>query len=603
VTEKTVPTRAEVAREFTWNDTSVFEDAKAWEGTCEHLLDDLKDLEKRRGHLGDSAEALADALDTIEHIVQLIDKIYVYASMSSSVDTGNQEAAGRLSKAMGLAGQTMAAVSFLDPELLQIGQETLERWIAEEPRLKIYAHYVEDLFRKQEHVRSAEVEELLGLLADPFTTVMRTGQALRDADFKFRPAVSSESEEIELTQGTYVKIRALADRESRRTAWENYFDLHLAFKNTLASNLTVSIKQNVFDMRARRHASTLEAALFENNIPTSVFHNLIDAFQKNLPTWHRYWRIRRKALGVDKLQPYDIWAPLTEDRARVTYDQAVEFIAAGLAPLGSEYVDVLRRGCTSDRWIDVYPNQGKRAGAFSSGASGTLPFIVMSYVDNIFSLSTLAHELGHSMHSYLTWQTQPWIYCDYSIFVAEVASNFHQAMVRAYLLESNPDPTFQIDVIEEAMSNFHRYFLIMPTLARFELEMHQAVEGGEGLTADRMTERLADLFTEAYGPGMEIDRDRVGIQWASFGHLYADYYVYQYATGIAGAHALANRILAGESGAVEDYLAFLKAGASMYPLDALKLAGVDLTQPVAVEETFGVLASMVDRLEELLEGA
>jgi oligoendopeptidase F len=600
VTETTVPTRAEIAREHTWNDTSVFETVKAWEDACKHLLEDVNDLQKVQGHLGDGPNLLVESLDAIEQIVRLIDKIYVYAGMSTGVDTSDQEAAGRLSKAQGIAGQTMAALAFLEPELLQIGKNTLQEWIASDPRLKVYAHFIDDLFRKQEHVRSAEVEELLGHLSDPFSGVAGTGRALRDADFKFKPAIATDDTQIEVTQGSYQKIFVGSDRKARRTAWENYYDLHLAYKNTLASNLATSIKQNIFTMRARRHSSSLEAALFENNIPVSVFHSLIDTFQKNLPTWHRYWSIKRKALAVDTLHPYDIWAPLTEDRPRVTYEQAVEWIAAGLAPLGDEYVEVMRKGSTTDRWIDIYPNQGKRAGAFSSGAAGTHPFIVMSYADNIFSLSTLAHELGHSMHSYLAWQNQPWIYCDYSIFVAEVASNFHQAMVRAYLLESNPDPIFQIGVIEEAMSNFHRYFLIMPTLARFELEMHQAVERGEGLTADRMTERLADLFSEAYGPEMQIDRDRVGIQWATFGHMYADYYVFQYATGISGAHALANRILTGEKGAVEDYLSFLKAGHSKYPLDVLKGAGVDLTKPDPVEETFGVLSSMVDRLERLL---
>jgi oligoendopeptidase F len=271
-----------------------------------------------------------------------------------------------------------------------------------------------------------------------------------------------------------------------------------------------------------------------------------------------------------------------------------------LMPMGEEYVSILRQGCLENRWVDVYPNQGKRAGAFSAGAPGTHPFILTSYADTIFSMSTLAHELGHSMQSYFTWQNQPLVYCDYSLFVAEVASNFHQAMVRAYLLEQNDDPVFRISVIEEAMSNFHRYFLIMPTLARFELEMHQAVEAGEAPTADDMIGRLAGLFAEAYGEAMSIDRDRMGIQWAIFSHLYVDYYVFQYATGISGAHALAKRILSGERGTVGNYIRFLKTGGSLYPLDALKAAGVDLTKPDAVEETFGVLSDMVDRLEELL---
>jgi oligoendopeptidase F len=444
------------------------------------------------------------------------------------------------------------------------------------------------------------VEELLGMLADPFAGTSGTARMLSNADFKFKPAVASDGSEIPLTQGTYTKILSTPDREGRRTAHEHYTDLYLAYRNTLANNLITSIKQNVFMMRARGHASTLELMLFEDNIPVEVFHNLIKTFKANLKTWHRYWAVRRKALDVEALHYYDIWAPLTKDRQPVPYEQAVEWICEGLSPMGEDYVEVVRKGCLQDRWVDIYPNEGKTSGAFSYGVPGTHPFIMMNYADTIFSLSTLAHELGHSMHSYLTWRNQPIVYSDYSLFVAEVASNFHQAMVRAHLLENGTDPEFQISVIEEAMSNFHRYFLIMPTLARFELEMHQVAEGGQGLTAEKMIGRLAELFSEAYGEEMAIDDNRIGILWATFGHLYRDYYVFQYATGISGAHALANRILSGEEGAVDDYLKFLKAGGSVYPLEALKMAGVDLTKSEPVEETFAVLAEMVDRLEALV---
>jgi oligoendopeptidase F len=260
---------------------------------------------------------------------------------------------------------------------------------------------------------------------------------------------------------------------------------------------------------------------------------------------------------------------------------------------------VLRRGCLEDRWVDVYPNQGKRQGAFSSGSKGTHPFIVMSYNENLNSVSTLAHELGHSMHSYLTWQHQPVVYSDYSLFVAEVASNFHQAMVRAYLLKTNPAPAFQIAVIEEAMFNFHRYFFIMPTLAIFELELHERVERGEGLTADALIALMADLFDDGYGGEVHVDRERAGITWAEFGHLYANFYVFQYATGISAAHALAKSILDGRPGAAEAYLSFLSAGNSLYALDALKLAGVDMATPGAVEQTYAVLSDYVDRLDHL----
>jgi oligoendopeptidase F len=423
---------------------------------------------------------------------------------------------------------------------------------------------------------------------------------LTGADMQFRPGRNAGGGPVEVAQGSIDDILAGPDREARRTAWQSYTDEFLAHKHTLANNLATSISQNVFQMRARRHPTTLEASLFSNNIPLEVFHNLIATFKKNLPTWHRYWRIRRKALGVETLHPYDIWAPLTKARPHVPYETAVAWICDGMAPLGSEYVETVRRGCLEQRWVDKYPNQGKFSGAFSSGVQGTHPFIVMTYTDDIFSLSTLAHELGHSMHSYYSWRTQPYVYSGYSLFVAEVASNFNQAMVRAHLLRNNPQRDFQISVIEEAMNNIHRYFFIMPTLARFELECHERVERGQGLNAEGMIGLMADLFAEAYGGEVNVDRERVGITWAMFSHLYADYYVYQYATGISGAMALSKRILAGEPGAAEAYIEFLRTGSSLYPLDALRRAGVDLSTPAPVETAFGVLAGLVDQLESLV---
>jgi oligoendopeptidase F len=600
VADVLVPSRSEIDPKYTWNAPSIFVSDQAWEEAFQIVLESLHSLDKYKGHLREGASILADAFEAIEDIILQAGKLFVYAALSHSVEATDQEAAGRYNKVQGMQAKVQAAIAFLDPELLEIGKKKLRQWLKEESRLAIYEHYLDDLFRKQAYVRSAEIEELLGMLVDPFSGVSGTASMLTNADFDFKPAVASDGTEIPLTHGTINKILAGADREARRTAWENYSDLYLSYKNTLANSYVTSIKQNVFQMRARGYASTLEESLLGYNVPIEVFYNLIGTFRKNLPTWHRYWKIRRKALGVDDLHIYDGWAPLTKDQPQIPYEQAVDWICGGLAPMGEEYVEVLRNGCLRDRWVDVYPNKGKRAGAFSHGAAGTYPFIMMSYGDTIFSLSTLAHELGHSMHSYFTWRTQPVVYSNYSLFVAEVASNFHQAMVRAYLLDQNPDPAFQISVIEEAMANFHRYFLIMPTLARFELEMHEAVEQGEGLTADRMIDRLADLFAEAYGEEMQMDRARMGIQWARFGHLYRDYYVYQYATGIAGAHALASRILSGEVGAVENYINFVKAGSSIYPLDVLKMAGVDLTKPDAVEETFGMLAEMIDRLENLL---
>jgi oligoendopeptidase F len=602
VTEAIVPPRSAIAPEHTWNAESVFPTVQAWEVEVQELPAVVEAVAQYQGHLADGPGKLLEAMDAIEALLRRVSKVFAYALMDHSVDTADQAAARRFGQGQGLFGQTFGAIGFLDPELLAIGRQTLDDWMQAEPRLAVFAHYVDDLFRRQAHVRSTEVEQLLGLLADTFSGPRSTASFLTSADLTFRPAVAADGAEVAMSQAAWEHLRSSPDRDARRTGWESYMDSHLAFKNTLASNLATSIKQNVFYTRARQYESTLAGSLFENNVPVAVFHNLIDTFRKNVPTWHRYWAVRRKALGVDELHPYDIWAPLSSAQPKVPYAQAVEWICAGLAPLGQDYVEVLRRGCLEQRWVDIYPNQNKREGAFSAGSLETHPFILMSYGDNLFSLSTLAHELGHSMHSYFTWRHQPFVYSNYSLFVAEVASNFNQAMVRAHLLDHHPDRDFQISLLEEALSNFHRYFFIMPTLARFELEAHQRVERGQGLTATDLIELMADLFSEGYGDAVHVDRQRVGITWATFSHMYADYYVYQYATGIAGAHALARPILAGQPGAAEAYIKFLSVGSSLYPLDALKMAGVDLTQPEPVEAAFAVLAGMVDRLEQLFAG-
>ena len=595
----TPPARAAVPPEHRWNAESVYPSRPAWQAEFKAASEAIPGLSRFQGHLTDGPAALADWMETFDSLFRRVYKLLFYANMEQAVDSTDQEAQAMAGQAAGLFSRALAAAAFAEPELLQIGQPTLESWIRQEPRLAHLGQYMHNLFRKQAHVRSAEVEELLGLAADPFTAVENTAELLANADLTFQPAASSDGDRLPVNQGTFPTLLKSPDREARRTAWESYSDGYLAFKNTFASNYAAAVKRDVFYARARRHASSLEASLFEDNIPPAVFHNLIDTFKRHIPTWHRYWAVRRRALGVETLHPYDIWAPLTSQPPSVVYTEAVEWISAAMRPLGDDYAETLRRGCLEERWVDIYPNLGKRQGAFSYGAYDTAPFIMMSYDDSLGAMSTLAHELGHSMHSYYTRKAQPMVYAGYSLFAAEVASNFNQAMTRAYLMERRAERDFLIALIEEAMSNFHRYFFIMPTLARFELEVHQRVERGQGVTADDLNALMADLFSEGYGQELHVDRARVGITWAQFPHLYSSYYVYAYATGISAAHALAEKVRAGEPGAAENYRRFLSAGSSLYAMDALRLAGVDMTTPQAVEQTFAVLARYVDRLDEL----
>ena len=600
---KKLPNRADVDAKYTWNGESVFPDAAGWEAAVDAILAKLPDLAEFQGHLGTSPDMLADWFDAADSAQRLMGKVIVYSTMSYSVDASNQVAAARADRARTAYAQLGAAMSFAIPEMISIGFPKLREWVSTSHRLAHLGHFMDRLEKLQSHVRSPEVEELLSQASDPLATALSVHSVLANTDLRFAPASGAEGDE-EVAQGTIGMLLTSPDRELRRTAFESYADAHLAMQHAMAANLAAGVKRDVFYSRARAYATSLEAALEPNHIPAAVFRNVIRAFRDNLGTWHRYWRVRRQALGLPSLRPYDLQARLGSSKQKVAYEEAVDWITEGVKPLGDEYVGVLRKGALEERWVDVYPNKGKRMGAFSTGTPGTFPFILMSYNDDIYSMSTLAHELGHSMHSYYTRKTQPFVYSSYGLFQAEVASNMNQALTRRHLLATNKDPEFQIAVIEEAMANFYRYFFIMPTLARFELEIHERVERGAALTADSLNDLMADLITEVYGSEVEMgeaDRDRVGSTWAQFHtHLYSNFYVFQYATGIAGANHLAEKVAAGDAGAVRNYLAFLKSGGSMYPLEGLKLAGVDMSSPEPVASAFAALAGMVDRLEELV---
>jgi oligoendopeptidase F len=599
---KHLPSRSEVDRRFTWNSESVFPDPAAWDVAVATILARLPDLGEFKGHLGESPETLADWFETSEKLRRLMARAQVYTTMEYSCDVGDQDGAARADRIRSTGAQLGAAMAFALPEMIAIGFPKLREWVATTPRLSHLGHYFDRLERLREHIRSPEVEEVLFQVSDALATAISAHSVLANTDLRFQPASGPDGPE-EVAQGTISTLLTSRDRETRRTAYESYADAHLAARHAMAASLAGGIKRDVFNARARRYASSLDAALAPNHIPAQVFHNVIRAFRDNLGIWHRYWRVRRRALGLETLKPYDTSALLAPPIA-VPYEQSVEWIAEGVSPLGKEYVDVLRRGALEDRWVDVYPNRGKRMGAFSSGSPDTFPFIFMSYNNDIFGMSTLAHELGHSMHSHYSRHAQPFIYASYGLFQAEVASNMHQALTRRHLLATRKDRDFQIAVIEEAMSNFQRYLFIMPSLARLELEVHERVERGGALTADYLNGLMADLLSEVYGSEIELsaaDRERAGSTWSQFHtHLYSNFYVYQYATGIAGAHHLADRVAAGEARAVENYLAFLKSAGSMYPLDGLKLAGVDMSSPEPLQAAFAALDDMVTRLEELV---
>ena len=596
----TVPARADVPIESTWNHESVFPSFDAWRDEYQATAAALSEIEPYQGTLSQEPDRLLEWFELHATVFRRIYKLYMYPVMWQACDGNNEEIKGMVGQAQGLFGQFMSSASFAEPELLAMDETDLQNSLKLDA-LKLYQHYIDDLLRKKRHVLSGEVESVLGLLSDPLGRIESIRSALNDMDLTFAPAQDHANAPQPLVQSTRDKLLADGDREVRKTAWNNYADSYLKYQNTFASAYLASVKSNVVLARLRGYDSVLQAKLSPNNIPVEVFHNLIDTYKKHIPTWHRYWDVRRRALGYDTIHPWDIWAPLTDDGPQLTFPAAVDMIAEGMAPLGADYVATMRHGCLEERWVDYAINEGKSEGAFSFGTYDSYPFIMMSFDGNLSSMSTLAHELGHSMHSHYTRTHQPFVYSNYSMFAAEVASNFNQAMVRAHLFARQDDRNFQLALIQEAMDNIHRYFFIMLTLARFEFEVHSRMEKDEPLTPAMLNEIMSGFYAEGYGETMTDDPRRTGITWAQFGHLYEAYYTFQYATGISAAHALANAILAGDdTDAVERYHAFLRAGGSDYPIPALKAAGVDMSTPLAVEETFKVLEGLVDRLEGLI---
>lgn len=594
----TVPARADVPIESTWNHESVFPSFDAWRDEYQAAVAAVSEIEPYQGTLAQSPERLAEWFDVHSALARRVWTLFMYPVMWQACDGNNEEIKGMVGQAQGLAGQFTAAVAFAEPELLAMDEETLLGWLQLD-QLSLYQQHIDDLLRKKKHVLSAEVEAALGLLSDPLGRIESIRSALNDMDLTFEAAADSAGAPQPLVQSTINKLLADSDRDVRKNAWRNYADSYLKFNNTLATTYLASVKSNVVRARMRGYESVLHAKLSPSNIPVEVFHNLIDTYKKHIPTWHRYWDVRRRALDYDTIHPWDIWAPLTSDDPALSFPEAIDMIAEGMAPLGADYVATMRRGCLKERWVDYAINEGKSEGAFSFGTYDSMPFIMMSFDGNLSSMSTLAHELGHSMHSHYTRETQPFIYSNYSMFAAEVASNFNQALVRAHLFARNDERAFQLALIQEAMDNIHRYFFIMPTLARFEFEVHSRMENDEPLTPESLNQIMSEFYAEGYGETMSDDPRRTGITWAQFGHLYEAYYTFQYATGISAAHALANAILAGDD-AVTRYLVFLRAGGSDYPIAALQAAGVDMSTPVAVEETFAVLEGLVDRLEGLI---
>ncbi len=594
--------RSEVPKEQTWNVESLFASKEVWESELETLTASAPKLAGFSGRLAESGSLLLQALTNRYELYARAYRASMFASLKSSTEATNPEFSSMESQARMVFATLGAAGAFFEPELLALETEKLEVFMTGTPGLEVYRHFFDELQAKKPHIRNGEIESLLAEAGDPLSTPHIVSGAASQADMTFE-SITHAGSSLAVSHSSVGELLVHNGKSVRKAAWESYADGHLKFKNTLAATLQGSVKTYVFETRVRNYASSLERSMAGNHIPVPVFENLLETFKANLPTWHRFWALRKKAFGgslpTHDVPIYDSLAPLVSS-PKVTYHEASELICKGMAPLGREYVDPMRCGLLEDRWVDYAQNQGKGSGAYSSGGPGSIPFIFMSWSDDLFAMSTLTHEIGHSMHTYFTTATQPLVYCDYSLFVAEVASNFNQAMVRAMLFRENSDPKYKLAVLEEAFANFHRYLFVMPTLARLERELYKRLEAGKAISAPYLSDRIVELFSEGYGGHVEIDAERLGSGWMNFNHLYAPFYVYQYATGIAAANTLAKDVLEQGEPAAKRYLNFLKAGSSVYPLEALKIAGIDMNSPEPVERGFAVLKGMVDELEALI---
>ena len=593
-------TRQESDPAYHWDLTPLFKDDQAFETGLDQISSEMTQLKKFKGKLATSAGQLHQALDTWLELERRISNLYVYSHLKNDQDKSDSFYQSMSAKAMAAYTKLDEIAAYIVPEILSIPSDKIKKFMENSESLQTYKHFLEDILRGKKHTLSEEVELLLAKGGQYFSKNSDIFSYLNNADLEFPTIKNEEGKDIQISHGNYGKLLESTDRQVRKSAFDGMYQVYHQFQNTFATILSTEIKKNNYFATIRTHASSRASSLFRNNIPESVYDALLDTVGDRIDLLHRYMSLRKELLQLDQVEMYDVYTPLLGDvPVKFSYEDAQDIILEALKPLGEEYLSIVKRAF-DEKWIDVFENKGKRSGAYSSGSYDSNPYILMNYQEGIESMYTLIHELGHSLHSYLTNTHQPYVYSHYSIFLAEIASTTNENLLTAYLLDKYPQKDIQLYVINHFLDGVKGTIFRQTQFAEFEHAIYTKDAKGEPLTADALNQLYQELNQKYYGPDVNSD-SAIEVEWARIPHFYFNYYVFQYATGFSAATALAQAILDGEEGALDKYLDYLKAGNSQYPIEVMKIAGIDMTKKDYIEKALDVFEKRLDQFENILK--
>ncbi len=596
---KKLPKRNEIDNKYKWNLEAIFQDENVWEEDFKKAKTLAEQIKEYEGQLKNSSKQLLKVLMLQDQLSQVFGKVFVYARMKKDEDNTNSKYQALADRVSTLGVFISSATSYIVPEILLIPSEKIEIFL-QDNELKLYEKYIDEIIRLKPHVLQADQEQLLAQTGELSQASENIYNMLNNADIKFPTVIDENGEEIELTKGRFQQFMESSNRELRKDAFNKMYTTYESLKNTFAATLNSNVKKNIFYAQIRNYPTALEASLFEDNVPVKVYNQLCEVIHEKMNLMHRYVKLRKKIMNLDEMHMYDLYIPIIKDiNIKITYEEAVEKIKKGLHPLGKEYLSQITKGIES-RWIDVYENEGKTSGAYSWGTYGTHPYILLNYQDKVNDMFTVAHELGHSMHSYYSNKNQPYIYSHYKIFVAEVASTLNEALLMDFLLKTTTDKKEKLYYLNYYLEQFRSTVYRQTMFAEFEKMIHEKVEGDEALTPQLLNSMYHDLNEAYYGKEVIVD-NLIDIEWARVPHFYMNFYVYKYATGFSAAISLARQILTEGEPAINRYIEFLKSGGSDFPINQLKKAGVDMTTKEPIQSALSVFEDMLNQMEELLD--